>query len=254
MPDEIHVWWARLDVPRAVAIGLEKSLSPEEIKTASRKYFERDKRDFIAAHGILRELLGHYTNTLPEAIRFEKGKNGKPFLNRHSHGMNIRFNMTHSGEYAMYSFCPGRETGIDIEQVKREITYAQIAERFYSQKEIELLTSVPEQERVSLFFKIWTRKEAFIKATGDGVSFPLDKMEVVDIKEGAFAPVRVLCDHYSDKQWFYRDISPSEGYVGALVASADTFKVICRQFTPGLLKGDSSFPTLTLETKNAGNG
>jgi len=216
LSNEVHVWRSFLDLQREEIEYLQEILSIDELDRASRMYFERDRNRFIASHGILRCILGFYLGKKPHEIQFQKASNGKPLLHTKVVHDNLKFNMSHSGKLALYSITHGCDVGIDIEQLRDDISAEQIAKRFFSSYEISLLSNCPEHKRNELFFQYWTRKEAFIKATGDGLSFPLDMVDVSDNGDAGFSPVIKENDNHNFHQWYWKDLFPGTGYVAAL--------------------------------------
>lgn len=154
------------------------TLSDDERKRASRFKFENDRRRFIISRGTLREILGRLVGTAPAKIEFLYSENGKPFLTGQPHDKLICFNLAHSEKMALYAFARGLELGVDIERVRRMPDMENIVANFFSEGEKDLLAVLPFKDRVSLFFRLWTRKEALVKAIGDGISRPLSGVDV----------------------------------------------------------------------------
>jgi 4'-phosphopantetheinyl transferase len=171
--NEAHVWLARLDGETA---EFERLISDDERVRAGRFRFERDKKRFIAARGFLRVILGKYLQTNPRRIQFEYNKYGKPFLNRESQS-SIKFNLSHSDDLALYAFTNGREIGIDIERIKPSFVEEGMVSQCLTAQEIVRFRMLPNTERDSFFFDCWTRKEAYLKACGDGLSLPANQIE-----------------------------------------------------------------------------
>lgn len=178
---EVQIWHSSLDIsPEQQAIFLQ-TLSPDEVKRAQRFRFETHRSHFIAARGILRQLLGSYLNKTPQELVFEYNDHGKPFLPNTT----LQFNVSHSHDIAVYAFTNNYPIGIDIEQVRNTYEDA-VAKRYFSSQEYADLSQLPESERALTFYKIWSRKEAIIKALGIGLSFPLSSFSVnihVDTEE-----------------------------------------------------------------------
>ena len=176
--NEVHVWRASLDeFPSQIDIFLH-TLAADEQKRAERFYFQRDRERFITAHGVLRAILGLYLNRAPKYLSFRYSSHGKPALAWESGGDAIRFNMSHSHGVALYAVTRDREVGIDVEFIRRDLAVEQIAERFFSRRETATLRALPTALREHAFFLCWTRKEAYIKARGEGLSLPLDQFDV----------------------------------------------------------------------------
>ena len=201
---QAHVWRVALEQPVDVVMQLTKLLSKDERERAGRFHFERDKRRFLVRHGALRKVLGFYLEEAPEALRFQYGPWGKPFLAPKPAGKNIRFNMSHSHDAALIAFADSREVGVDIERL-RECTEKQIgrinmiSDYFFSPAENRLLRPLAGEEKLKMLLTFWTRKEAAVKARGLGIA--------------AFDPDMILS---SDSRRSVRDIRPYPGYTGAL--------------------------------------
>lgn len=172
--NEIHVWHAGAD---SKSSGILRCfLTPGEIKRADRYYFPRDRENFIASRGILRVLLGKYLNVQPDGINLHFNKYGKPFLKNCEGSLN--FNVSHSNGKILLAFARNHEIGIDIEYIRPDFADLEIARHYFSASEILALSRLPEASRKYGFFSCWTRKEAYIKAKGRGLSIPLDSFDV----------------------------------------------------------------------------
>ena len=213
----IDVVVARLDVEADAVDASAALLSDAELQRAGRFAFERDRNRFIVARARLRELLAERLGVVPESIELEYGTHGKPALARGRPGSRLRFNVSHSEDVAVYAFFRGHEIGIDVETV-RVIPYADdIAARYFSRVENEAYLALDPRDRPLGFFNCWTRKEAFVKAVGDGLSYPLDCFDV-SLTPGV--PARIL--RVEDKPgnacgWYLDAFCPVPGYVAAIV-------------------------------------
>jgi 4'-phosphopantetheinyl transferase len=174
----IHVWRASLSVDQATLRSLESTLSNDEKQRAARFAFERDRDRYIAARGILRDLLGRYLRCGPQTIDFVYAPRGKPAVVSRGSQSPIRFNLSHSHALAVIAIGRKREVGIDVELIRPEFASEEIAKRYFSDKEIDELSRLPAESRTEGFFLCWTRKEAYIKAKGDGLHIPLDSFDV----------------------------------------------------------------------------
>ncbi|HZG52707.1 MAG TPA: 4'-phosphopantetheinyl transferase superfamily protein, partial [Pyrinomonadaceae bacterium] len=175
---EVHLWRASLAQTPDALRRLYSTLAPDESAKAARYHFPRDRDHYIAARGLLRQLLGRYLAQPPHALRFAYGAYGKPSLDGATAAADLRFNLSHSHELALYAFARGREVGIDIEHIRADFADDDIAARFFSAREVSMLRALPARARTSAFFNCWTRKEAYIKARGEGLSHPLDQFDV----------------------------------------------------------------------------
>ena len=173
---EIEVWQAHLDLGAEQVLQCTALLSCDERLRADRFHFERDRRRFIVARGTLRKLLGSYLEIPSAGIKFGYAKYGKPLVAESP--AQIHFNVSHSEERALYAISGKHPVGVDIEYLNRDIEYHGLARRFFSHNEWAALESLPDSSRKRAFFACWTRKEAIVKAIGDGLSLPLDRFEV----------------------------------------------------------------------------
>lgn len=171
--DEVHIWLARLD--RGKARDLLKFLSEEERARAGRFRFERDKNQFIAARGILRLILGKYLKTNPRNLQFEYSEYGKPSIAGNQ--LEIKFNLSHSENLAIYAFTRKRKIGIDLERVKTDFVTDETIEFCLTPQEIAHIKMLSEARRIEFFFDCWTLKEAYLKASGDGFSISPNRLE-----------------------------------------------------------------------------
>jgi 4'-phosphopantetheinyl transferase len=178
--EELHLWLIPLDVDDADADWGAQILSAEEVSRAQRIYFERNARRFVAAHAALRSILAGYAATDPQALRFEITAHGKPLLvPSATHAIaDLAFNLSHSAALALIAVARGRRVGVDIEQIRPELADSKFADRFFSAAEVRDLRALPVAEQGRAFFRCWTRKEAFVKARGDGLSLPLHSFDV----------------------------------------------------------------------------
>jgi 4'-phosphopantetheinyl transferase len=225
--DEVHVWRARLDRPAEHFQELMTLLSEEECARADRFHFERHRRRFIAARGLLRVLLGDYLKGDARRVEFHYGAAGKPRLTPDIETPPLHFNVTHSGEIALFAFCRARELGIDVEQVRPYAHAEQIAKRFFSQRESALLQALPPEERNAAFFNAWTRKEALLKATGKGISFGLDRVEVALAPGQPAQFVSLDGDKRKAGGWALWSLTPAPGYVAAVALETTDHRLSC---------------------------
>ncbi len=229
--NEVHVWQTSLKVPDLTIQRYRKILPDYERQRADRFRFPRDRRHFTVAHAVLRLLLTRYTAIPPTEISFEHNQYGKPALCSTTHQTNITFNLSHSGQRALYAFAWDRELGVDVEWTGRRIDQAeQIAERYFSPQEIERLRRLPESQKRAGFFNCWTRKEAYIKAKGHGLSLPLDQF---DVSLAPGEPARLLQtrnDPPDVSRWAMRALDPGSGYTAALLVEGDGWEMACWRF------------------------
>jgi len=212
--DAVHIWLAWLDVQPQERTRLRSYLSTDEVSRAERFVFPRDRDHFIAARGKLRERLGKYLHCPPSAVEFEVGRYGK--LSLLDERDPLRFNVSHSHGLALYGFCRGREIGIDTEKIRSGFGGEGIAQRYFSAAEQRELSQLPKELRDTAFFLCWTRKEAYIKAHGDGLQIPLDSFDV-SLKPGEPATLRSA----DSGRWSIRSFAPAPEFAAAIVAEGE---------------------------------
>jgi len=217
--DEVHVWRATLDKTPSQIQGFLHSLAADEHVRAERFYFERDREHFIAARGVLRAILGSYLHRTPENLSFCYNAHGKPALAGESDDDAIRFNVSHSHAVALFAVTRGREVGIDLEHIRFDVAVAEIAERFFSRREIATLRALPTETQRQAFFRCWTRKEAYIKARGGGLSLPLDQFDVSLAPGEPAAVLSTQGDPSEASRWSLHELTPAPGYVAALAVA-----------------------------------
>ncbi len=175
---EVHIWYADLNLSENLIQLMGNVLNQDEKDRAARFVRDEDRLHFIAARSILRNILSRYCHCAPENIQFNYNAKGKPFLNVEQMQLDIQFNLSHSHGVALYAISLIENIGIDIEYNQRQIHPLDIAQRFFSNEEITLLSQLPASEQLTGFYKIWTRKEAYVKAIGEGISHPFDQFSV----------------------------------------------------------------------------
>lgn len=228
----VHVWRVSLDhSPSEIAL-FQNNLDDDERSRADRFYFSRDRERFIVARGILRAILGRYSNRAPNSLCFSYNTHGKPALVSESDADGIRFNLSHSNGKALYAISRGREIGVDLEFIRCDLEAEQIAERFFSRSEIETLRALPPSLRKYAFFLCWTRKEAYIKARGEGLSLPLDQFDVSLIPGEPAALLSTQSDSDEVLRWSLRNLIPAPGYAAALATEGRDWTLSCWQWPP----------------------
>jgi 4'-phosphopantetheinyl transferase len=212
LPQDVHVWRTWLDHEPGCIERLGATLSHDERARANRFHFDRDRSRFVAARATLRAILGRYLQCDPAALAFGYGAKGKPFLAA-PRAIDMRFNVSHADALAVYAVSNGRDIGVDVERIDRRVD-VRIADRFFSQHERAALRSTTAARVTEAFFAIWTRKEAYIKGKGEGLSLRLDAF---DVSIGEPAALLRSDDHPDDAQrWQLVNLSPAPDYTGAL--------------------------------------
>jgi 4'-phosphopantetheinyl transferase len=230
---EIHVWAAALDPPPAVAELLARSLAAEERQRAERFRFERHRRRYQVGRGALRALLGGYLGIAPGEVRFAYGPRGKPFLAEPAAAADgLFFNLSNSAELALVAFARGVEIGVDLEFNKPMPDLEKISERFFSASERAALRELPEDRKRDGFFNCWTRKEAYLKAVGEGLAAPLDSFDVTLVPGEAARMLTLQGDAERAAGWSFACFQPAAGYVGALAVPGGSRPVRTFRFSP----------------------
>ena len=224
---EVHVWRVDLEQPEDLVQKFRSTLEEDERSRADRFHFEKDRRAFTVSRGFLRHVLGSYLKTTPDAVRFSYGPYGKPALDGEHKNSSLRFNMSHSHGVGLVAVSDGREVGVDVEHVRADFANEEIARRFFSPREVAAFNALPNTEQVAAFFRCWTRKEAYIKAIGRGLSQPLDGFDVTLAPEETPALLRV--DEDDASRWTLSDIDVGNDYAAALVVEGQISKIQCWQ-------------------------
>jgi 4'-phosphopantetheinyl transferase len=225
-PGDVHVWSANLEPAADQLARLQGLLAPDEAARAARFRFWRDQRRYIAGRGILRILLGQYMGKAPEAIEIAYSEYGKPFLE----GQPLQFNLAHSEALAVFAFCQTADVGVDVERIRHVSDAEGIAARFFAPSENEIFQATDVDRRDEAFFACWTRKEAFIKAVGEGLSYPLDSFEVAFSVGEEPRLVSVDGNKEQAARWSLFALSPAPGYGGALAIGGRDWRLLCWRF------------------------
>jgi 4'-phosphopantetheinyl transferase len=201
-------------------------LSTAEQERAARFKFDKHRRLYVAAHVAVRSILSRYLRAAPVKLQFVDGVNGKPSLAGEFAGSGLQFNLSHSHEMALVGVSCGHEIGVDIEWIKEDYGYDEVAERFFTAKEVEQLRALPSNFQRQAFFKCWTSKEAFLKAKGIGLSGKLDEVEITLVDNQR---VRIRA---SVPGWTLAELTPGDGYEAAVVTEGGLLPVRCYQWQP----------------------
>ncbi len=227
---EVHVWCASLERDESSVQRLWPTLAVDERTTAQRFHLRKDRKSYIVARGLLRAILGCYLAVEPERLRFCYGPYGKPRLAGDGGGKTLCFNISHAQGLALYAITRHRRIGVDLEYIRPNLVDEQIAERFFAPGEVAVLRTLPACVREQAFFACWTRKEAYIKAKGKGVSIPLDRFEV-SLRPGEPAALLSTAWHRAEaSRWSLHDLHPALGYAGALCVEGHGWQLRCWQW------------------------
>ncbi len=228
---KVHIWHASLEQPLEVVQSLEAVLSQEERQRARQFRYEEHRRSFVVSRGILRNLLSRYTSLKPDQVKFKYTLAGKPHLANAEGNSDICFNLSHAGMLVLYAFSWGRQVGIDVECIRPMDEMDQVAAMNFAPGEYREYRMLSSQDKLRAFYNGWTRKEAFIKATGDGLSFPLQEIEV-SLRQ--YEPAQLWALHGSReeaKRWSLHDVKTWDGYAAALVVEGNDHTISHKQWT-----------------------
>jgi 4'-phosphopantetheinyl transferase len=211
--DEVHIWTMQTHAPEATVAQFGRVLAPDEVQRASRFRFNHLRDSFVITHGVLRYLLARYLGLSPARICFVYGDKGKPGVASEA---NLHFNLTHSDDVAVIAFTTGCQVGIDVEHIRSLADMPQIADQCFSSEEVVELMLLPASEREHAFFRCWARKEAYIKAIGDGLSCALDSFRVTLLPDVPPRLVHIGGDRAAADMWALHDLSVAPDYAAAL--------------------------------------
>jgi 4'-phosphopantetheinyl transferase len=228
--NEVHVWRVSLAPPAGVYQNLYNLLSDDERRRAEQFKFDNLKKRFVAARGALRDILSRYLKAAASQIEFEYDSHGKPQLAAAHSRDGIGFNLSHAENLALCAVTRGRAIGVDVEFVRPLADAEKIAKRFFSPLESSVFSALPEEKRTIAFFNCWTRKEAFIKAIGAGLSYPLHRFDVSFVAGEPAALLSTRPNPQEALKWKLHALSPAPDYVGAFAVDGDDFKLSCWQW------------------------
>jgi len=228
--DEVHLWCIDLAVVAAAEQRWRLTLSSEELARAARFHFEHDRQHFTATRAWLRMVLARYLGSEPAEIKFQYSEKEKPSLapalaDQSLAGKKIEFNVSHSGTVALLAFARTRAIGVDIEQIRDNFEPGAIAGRFFSEYEQGQLERLSLSEKHLAFFRCWTRKEAYIKAQGAGLSLPLDQFDVSVRAGDENALLATRPDPAEAGRWSLREVPAPDGYVAALCVQGQGWRL-----------------------------
>ena len=221
------MWRTPLDLPGATLERLYGTLTDDEKVRAERFRFAEGRARFTAGRGVLRDILARYAGAEPASLQFGYQPSGKPFLLAGTGAGELQFNLSHSKGMGLYGVTLGRPVGVDVEQVRQGAEFSRIAERFFASKEAEALRNCPAQIHAEAFFRCWTRKEAFIKASGKGFALGLGSFEV-SIELGDSDALRAVSgDPAALQRWHLADVDAAAGFAAAVAVEQRGLALSC---------------------------
>ena len=222
--NELHVWRACLNPSPAIHEQFKRTLNPDEVARSEKFSVPHARERYVAARGILRQLLGGYLDLEPAKVEFVYGPQGKPRLSR-AHDSDIFFNVSHSQTLGLFAFAKGQEVGVDVEEVRTDFKGMEIANRFFSDEEAAALSNLPPKLAEEGFFNCWTKKEAYVKAVGVGMGISLRSFTVHIDKD--FQLVR----GQDETRWSCFGLRPAAGYIGAVAAAGEGWNLNCYEWS-----------------------
>lgn len=233
--NEVHVWRAALDVSHDTLSLFQALLTLEEYVKAQRFHFEKDRRAWMVAHGLLRMLLSVYTQRNPREISFQLNAYGKPALDVAPDQSSLQFNLSHSQHLALLAFTRARRVGVDVEYMRSNIAYSELAQHSFSPSEQATLNALPLSQQRQAFFNGWTGKEAYIKGRGLGLSLPLHLFDVALMPDEPAALLASRENPREAQRWTLHRLEPGPDYAATLAVEGHGLTIHCWQWNDDLL-------------------
>ncbi len=224
LTEDVHVWSASLDVQEEEMQSLLRILDFEERARANRFYFERDRSRFIVCHAYLRTILAYYLDIEPERLEFNYTPKGKPYLVQRFRGKELQFNLSHSHEFALYAVTINRQVGVDLEYIYLFAETDALTDRILTKRERAEWHKSTGNERIWSLFRYWTCKEAFVKATGEGLTMPLNRIHISLVPDEA----RLISANHSLREasrWSLQELNPVPGFAAAVVVEGVGYRL-----------------------------
>jgi 4'-phosphopantetheinyl transferase len=227
MAPATHVWAVALDATPEALAKLALTLAPAERERAARFRFERDQNRFTVGRGVLRAILSCYLQTEPGELEFSYGSRGKPFLVKHGDGGGLQFNLAHSDGLALIAVTPANCVGVDIERIRPLHDADALVARFFCPSEIADFRNSPAEQKPFAFFNLWTRKEAWLKATGDGIGDLLNRVQVSFLPGEPARLVNLPEGGQASASWTLRHLDVARDFTAALAIPASDIPIYC---------------------------
>ncbi|MFM7364173.1 MAG: 4'-phosphopantetheinyl transferase HetI [Cuspidothrix sp.] len=221
--DDVHIWRINLHQSESQLQALQATLSSDEINRAERFYFPEHRQRFIAGRGTIRAILGQYLGIDPKQVEFTYQARGKPLLSAKFADSGLLFNLSHSQNLALLGLSYQHQIGVDLEHFRAISDLESLAKRFFSLREYEHLCLVSPREQQQIFFRYWTCKEAYLKATGDG----LVQLEEIEISIKPNQPSQLLVSG----NWTLTELTPAENFASAVVVANSHINLHCWEYS-----------------------
>lgn len=232
---DIKLWSIDISPAKHRSEELRSLLSDDELKRAEKFRFDKHRDRWIASRAMLRSILSVMTQQPPELVAFEYDEHAKPYLPRSSNHERIHFNLTHSSDLALLAVTSVGPVGIDVERIKPLSNIDAVVSRFFSPAERHAFFSVTSDvDQLKLFYTCWTRKEAYLKALGCGISKPTHTFDVTFMSSSEPEITAIDGDNNAARDWLLFDLKVTPGYVGALaIHSTEDIELVWRDAPPG---------------------
>ncbi len=225
--NEVHVLRVCLNRDSASLKAMHEVLSSEERCRARSFCFDEDRALYVMARGCLRVILSRYLDAEPNSLQFRQNPYGKPILIGPEDEKQLSFNMSHSGSLALYAITRRRRVGIDLERIREDLSHEEVAERFFSPTERAMLRSLPVESRTKAFFDCWTRKEAYVKGRGEGLTLPLEQFSVSIHPAQSIRLIENRVHPADVSLWSIDEIDPGAGYAAAIAVEGHDWSIAC---------------------------
>ncbi|MBE9249740.1 4'-phosphopantetheinyl transferase superfamily protein [Dolichospermum sp. LEGE 00240] len=224
--NDVHIWRINLNSDELQLQSFRETLSSDEIARAERFYFPEHRQRFMAGRGTLRTILGQYLDIAPKQVEFEYQPRGKPLLAAKFADQGLLFNLSHSQDLALLGVSYQHQIGVDLEYIRTMSDLEGLAKRFFSAREYEYLRLLSPAQQQQIFFRYWTCKEAYLKATGDG----LVQLEEIEIDLTPNQPSKLLVSG----DWSLRELTPANNFAAAVVVAGSNIHLHFWEYFPDL--------------------
>ncbi|CEJ45530.1 4'-phosphopantetheinyl transferase superfamily protein [Chrysosporum ovalisporum Ak1311] len=222
LPNDVHIWRINLDVSPAEQENLLATLSSDEVARANRFHFQEHRQRFIAGRGILRRILARYLGIEPQQVVFSYQERGKPILGNALAQSGLCFNLSHSQGLALCAVNHHSEIGVDLEYIRSMSDVEALTKRFFLPREYAVMRSLSQEQQQEIFFRYWTCKEAYLKATGEGLA----QLEQIEILLNPNEPAQLQ----TSKNWSLFELTPGKNYCAAVVVASNHCDLKCWQY------------------------